>query len=634
MDFFAAQDAAKRRTGVLVVWMLVAWIGTVALVYAGLGLFLASGALGVEGQLLAFGPGLLAWTAVGVTLVVASGSAFYASRLARDGPHAIARMVGGTPIDRGTRDPAERKLVNVVEEMAIASGLPVPALYVLGREEGINAFAAGFTPDKAVVAVTRGAVERLDRDELQGVVAHEFSHLLNADARLNLRLVALVGGITVLALMGRFLVHGLGRGPRSSRGGGRSRAILFATGLCLWLAGSVGAFFGRVIRAAVSRQREFLADAAAAQFTRNPDALASALAKIEQQGSRISSALAPEVSHFFFANGLGAGWFATHPPVRERIERLSPHGLARALRAAAPPPKEALPPGELPKVASGLAGVSAAQTISATAGRPEARHVGYASGVLGRLRADVAAAARTPGGARALACALLADHDSAMREVELQHVSDEVLRGEVARLAEALAGASREDRMAVLDLALPSLDGLSREDAAALVKDVAALAASDRRTTVYEWAVQRIVRRRLAPLLGEQRRSARIASAEQVQVETHEVLSVLAWVGARDGDGAQRALDAGVRALGIVGAWRPLPKERVSAATLEAALERLDWAVPELKRRLLSACAATVLADRRVVTAEGELVRAIAASLGVPMPPLVDDEPVRAAGVT
>ncbi|HEY6099475.1 MAG TPA: M48 family metalloprotease, partial [Anaeromyxobacter sp.] len=296
MDFFAAQASARRRTAVLVVWFALAWAGTVALVLVLLGLLLDAGFLAqpVLGQPrnLAFSPGFLAAVAAGVTAVTAGGSVWHWMRFARDGAHVVARMVGGVPVRRDTHDAAERRLVNVVEEMAIASGLPVPAIYVLPGETGINAFAAGFTPDRAVVVVTKGAVDTLTRDELQGVVAHEFSHLLNADARLNLRLVALIGGITVLAFIGRTLIRGFSDAegaigvPRRLRGGGgRFRLALMATGLVLWLGGSIGAFFGRVIRAAVSRQREFLADAAAVQFTRNPDGLAGALAKIALQGS-------------------------------------------------------------------------------------------------------------------------------------------------------------------------------------------------------------------------------------------------------------------------------------------------------------------------------------------------------------
>ncbi len=657
MDFFAAQAAAKRRTAVLVVWFALAWAGTIALVWTGLGILLGTGMLGRGGQLLAFTPAFLVAVGAAVTLVTAGGSAFHAVRLARDGPSAIASLVGGVPVDRATQDAGERRLVNVVEEMAIASGLPVPAIYVLPDESGINAFAAGFTPDRALIAVTRGALDALGRDELQGVVAHEFSHVLNADARLNLRLVALIGGITVLALLGRFLVREIaGSGGRRARDAGRVRLMAFLVGACVWVAGSIGAFFGRVIRAAVSRQREFLADAAAVQLTRNPDGLAGALAKIRERGSAIASAGAPEVSHFFFANGLESRWLATHPPLDERIRRIAPQFFARTARAAvaealsgaareatrAPPAAPLSAPalaGRPPHPAasppqSGVEGrgEGVVAAMAATIGRPEPRHVAHAADVLGRLPPDVVAAARSAGSAPALVCALLADAEPATRDVQLGHLPDAAVRAEVSRISAALAGASREDRMAFLVLALPALDGLSGAGATSLVRDLAALAAADGRTTVFEWAVQRIVRRRLAPLLGEARRpEPRPRNVEDVQVEALELLSVLAWLGARDEAGAQAALDAGASALGVRG-WRPLPKDRVRASRVDAALARLDGATPALKHRLLQACAACALADGVVVAAEAEVVRAVAASLGCPMPPLAVAVPARTAG--
>lgn len=649
IDFFAAQAAARRRTALLVVAFAASWLGTIAVVFAGLGALLAAGVLGLPREL-AFAPPTLAAVAAVVTLVTAGGSAWHGVRLARGGGHAVARMVGGVPVDRATADPAERRLVNVVEEMAIASGLPVPALYVLPGEEGINAFAAGFTPDRAVVAVTRGALEALGRDELQGVIAHELSHLLNADSRLNLRLVALIGGLTVLALVGRTLVRGLSDAERDlgvprhvRRGGGRVRFAVVATGLAVWAAGAVGAFFGRVIRAAVSRQRELLADAAAVQFTRNPDGLAGALAKIAERGSALGAPGAPEVAHFFFANGLASSWLATHPPIAERIRRIAPHfvgraalsAVAEALAAArqdamAPAaPREAAPaPGQ----AGATAGLASAQGLVASAGHAGPRHVAYAAGLLASVPPEVAAAARHAQGARALVTALLVDRDPAGAALQLGALAPGA-RAPAAPLAAALAGASREERMAILDLALPALDALPREDARALLSDLAALAAADGRTTVFEWAVKRIVRRRVAPQAGEgeARRAARARAVADVQVEALELLSVLAWLGARDEASAQAALDAGCAALGVRG-WRPLPRDRVGAARLEAALARLDDAAPPLKARLLGACAACALADGRVVAAEAEVVRAVAASLGVPVPPLLLAPPARASG--
>jgi Zn-dependent protease with chaperone function len=638
MDFFAAQAAARRRTAVLVPYFALAWIGTIALTWLGLALVAGMAAPAVAAA--AATPEFLVAIAVAVSLVTAGGSAWHASRLRAGGGHAVARLVGGVPVDRGTSDAAERRLVNVVEEMAIASGLPVPAIYVLPREQGINAFAAGFTPDRAVVVVTRGAVEELDRAELQAVVAHEFSHILNSDSRLNLRLVSLIGGITILALAGRFLASEIGgRG----RGGGRVKLFVLAVGACLWLAGSAGAFFGKLIRAAVSRQREFLADASAVQFTRNPDALAGALAKIARRGSALSSSLAPEVSHFFFANGLASRWLSTHPPIEERIRRVSPQGLLHALRRAAAIEEAggaAAGPAPAP-VAPGFAAAMAAQgplgaaALVASVGRPEPRHVEYASVFLARVPAEVGVAARDPRGARALTCALLADGDPTVRQVQLAHLhGGEAAGREVDRLAGALGGASREDRMAIFDLALPALDGLGREEAAALVADLAALAAADGRTTVFEWAVQRIVRRRLAPILGESPRAgSRARTLEEVEVEALEILSVVAWLGARDEVAAQAALDAGVAALGVRARWRPLPRDRIRAATVDTALARLDGASPSLLGRIVAACAACALADGRVVPAEAEVVRAVAASLGCPVPPLSAAASPIAAGV-
>ncbi len=328
LDFFDAQSRARRNTGLLVVLFVAAWLLTILLADVGLSL-----ALGTDPVSL-FLP-----VAAIVTLVVLGGSAFHGMRLAAGGGDAVATMLGGRAVDRQTRDPAERRLVNVVEEMAIASGLPVPRLYVLDGEAGMNAFAAGFSPERSVVAVTRGALDGLDRDELQGVVAHELSHVLNADTRLSTRLMAMVGGLTVLTLVGRILLRSdTGRGSGKGRGAG-----LVGAGLALVVAGSIGAFFGRLIRLAVSRQREFLADAAAVQFTRNPGGLARALGKIGQQGSRLTTPEAAEASHLFFAEGVGdflSSLMATHPPLEERIRRITQgEGSPGPRVAPLPPPR-------------------------------------------------------------------------------------------------------------------------------------------------------------------------------------------------------------------------------------------------------------------------------------------------------
>ena len=599
LDFFDAQARARRNTVVLVALFVAAWLLTILLADAGLTL-----ALGVDPVSL-----FLPVTAV-VTLVVLGGSAFHGMRLAAGGGDAVAKMLGGRAVDRQTRDPAERRLVNVVEEMAIASGLPVPRLYVLDGEAGMNAFAAGFTPERSVVAVTRGALEGLDRDELQGVVAHELSHVLNADTRLSTRLMAMVGGLTVLALVGRIVLRG-----DTGRGDDKGRGISVGIGLSLLVAGSIGAFFGRLIRLAVSRQREFLADAAAVQFTRNPGGLAHALEKIGKQGSLISAPQALEASHLFFAEGVGgflSSLMATHPPIEERIRRITQGELPAAAPAR-------------PVLAH--AGVSTlAASAAASVGNPGPEHVRRANDLLAALSPALTGLAREPFGARSVASALLLDRDPEVRERQLAGVRpDPAAEAGIRTVAPEVDGLDSAGRLALLDLALPALDHLSPAQAGELARELAVIGAESSRSAPFEWAVQRVIQRRLAPLLGARHAApVRIWTLEEVQVECLELLSAVAWAGDPDPVAAQRSLEAGLLSLGAPPAWRLLPPDRVDARRLDKVLARLDEAAPELKSRILLACAACALADHRVVPAEGGIVRAVASSLGCPVPPLAE----------
>ena len=610
LDFFAAQSAARRRTAVLALLFALAWIGTIAVVYA----IVAA----VLGSYPAAGLGLvrvgadrtrdLVGVAGIVSLVTLGGALVHGVRLASGGGAAVAELLGGARVDAGTVDPAERTLLNVVEEMAIAAGVPVPTVYVLAGEEGINAFAAGFAPERAVIAVTRGAIDALTRDELQGVVAHELSHVVNSDTRLNLQLMALVGGLTWLALAGRFLVR-MGFGGDDGRVRVRRRPVLGLgiLGAAVWCAGSVGAFFGRLIRLAVSRTREHLADAAAVQFTRNPDGLAGALAKIARQGSVLHSPAAPEAAHLFFADGLASRLLATHPPIEERIRRIAPH-LAPRLLAALPP----IPPADEERLAAAFAHPPAQATTAPEVMRARA----LIDALLPRARRR---GPRSRARGRARACAPRRSRRDLPRGYSSPRLGSAAQREEVARLGAALAGVDCEGRMALLDLAAPALAQLAPADGEALLRDLRALAAADGRRTVFEWAVERIVARRIAPRAG--RPAGRVRRVEDVQVECLEILSLLAWLGAADAACAQAALDTALTALGAAGPWRILPRGRVGAARLEAALATIDSATPKVKERVLAACEACVGADGTVLPEEGEVLRAIAASLGVPAPP-------------
>ncbi|MFP6828296.1 MAG: M48 family metallopeptidase, partial [Gammaproteobacteria bacterium] len=287
MDFFTQQERARRATRTLVVLFLLAValivLAVTMVVAVGLRLYAdpdaAQSVINDESfvaWVLDNGP-LLASVAALTALFISLASLYRTATLSRGGAQ-VARMLGATEVTGETQDPLRQRLLNVVEEMAIASGVPVPDIFVLEEEQGINAFAAGLTPADAAVAVTRGALEKLNRAELQGVIAHEFSHILNGDMRLNLRLMGLSFGILILALMGRWVLHSMHFTRRSRSNGGIAAAA--GLGLSLVIIGYIGLFFGRLIKASVSRQREMLADASAVQFTRDSSGLADALKKI------------------------------------------------------------------------------------------------------------------------------------------------------------------------------------------------------------------------------------------------------------------------------------------------------------------------------------------------------------------
>lgn len=372
MDFFEHQDRARKTTKVLVVYFAIAVVCVIASVYvASLLIFYGSGSVRQPGEPL---PELVLWDAqlflyvvLGTLGVVIIGSLYKTAALAKGGS-AVAEALGGRLISPNTSHPEERKLRNVIEEMAIASGVPVPKIYVLDDEKGINAFAAGHTPGDAAIGVTRGCMTLLSRDELQGVIGHEFSHILNGDMRLNLRIMGVIFGIVCLAVIGRILLYSRGRSREEKN-------PLMFLGLALVVIGAIGVFFGRLIQAALSRQREFFADASAVQFTRNPAGLSGALQKIGGAGSKIESAHAGEASHMFFGNGMGRpflGALATHPPLDVRIRAIDPgwdgnfrEVSVNAVAADAPRAAVNRPPSRVPfPPILGLPGASAGVAAS------------------------------------------------------------------------------------------------------------------------------------------------------------------------------------------------------------------------------------------------------------------------------
>jgi len=643
MDFFEAEHRAKRRTDWLAVLFLLAVAGTVLAVYAAVRIaFQAALKRSFDVLPAEFWDLDLLWKVAAATVAVIAIGSLYKTWTLRASASSIAMGLGGRPVDPNTRDPHERRLLNVVEEMAIASGTPVPAVHVLPGEPGINAFAMGLRPSDSGIAVTDGCLKLLTRDELQGVVAHEFSHLLNGDSRLNVRLMGLVHGILVIGLIGSVILRSIG-GSRDSRPrrkisvGGIS-AVLFA-GAALYLIGSVGVFFTRLIKAAVSRQRELLADASGVQFTRNPEGLAGALKKIGglDQGSKLIAPRAEEASHFFFAEGIGrlTQWMSTHPPLVERIRELDPQ-----FRGELPPVgmepvavEQELPYAAMASVAGAHAIPTRPVDVLATIGKLDDQHIAYAQSLLARLPQRVREAVREPWVARALVLALLLDRRSETRALQLKAVlalGDAQLADQMARAATILDTCPLETRLPILDLSLPALRRLSPAQSQQLRAAVDALAQADSRLSLFEYTLECVLRRHLGVQFATTPRGAPTAEVSFDQALSL-VLSMLVHSGAADAGSAVRAFSA---ACATLSPSRPRPRlvarQECSLGGLEAALSRLAATAPRLRGEILRACVAAVASDGKVTIAEGELLRAVSESLGCPMPPLLPGQQVAA----
>ncbi|MBA4136998.1 MAG: hypothetical protein C0518_06750 [Opitutus sp.] len=655
MDFFEAQDRAKRRTNRLVVLFVFAVLGTIAASYLAACLILSftpDNELRFSNEApptFVWDPQLFGILAAAVVTVVGLASLYKWSQM-RHGGSAVAELVGGRRVDLRTTDLRERRLLNVVEEMAIASGVPVPAVYVLENEPGLNAFAAGLTTSDAVVAVTRGTLDKLTRDELQGVIAHEFSHILNGDMRLNVKLTAIVFGILVIGLIGRGILQSLGRG-RIRGGGGKNKggglALILAAGLAMMIIGYIGYFFGRLIQAAVSRQREFLADASAVQFTRNPTGISGALKKIGGYalGSTMLDRRAAEIGHFFFAQGFRSnfgGLWATHPPLPERIRAVEPRwdgqlfeppelvdvekesfssgaGFAPgAVTREVVPEDPPAPPPRIPfQAAAVVAGIGALTE----------EHFRNAQALLGALPAAARDATRDAATAVPLVYALLSDSAKPAaldRQFALiaQHSSD-ADASSARELHHSLATLDPAARLPLLQIALPALRQL---DAAALDRFATTLdelVHADGSVTPFEFALQKMLLHQLA-LAQKPNAAVHFHSFAPLAGDLAIILSVLARAdGSGDAGRVTRAFAHGVAQLPLIAGQLALqPAATCTLEQLDSALDRLTASSLPIKQRALTAAAHVVGADGTVTVEEGELYRAIAATLDCPAPQL------------
>jgi Zn-dependent protease with chaperone function/uncharacterized tellurite resistance protein B-like protein len=626
LGFFEQQDRARRATTRLAVLYALA----VALIVALVNLLLVPAWAWWEGTRAT--PFMFFAVSATTLLVISLGSVEIAARLAL-GEQELATLLAGKRVPRGSGIDAERRLINVVDEMAIASGLAAPPVYVLTRERGINAFAAGRSPNQAIVVVTRGALEELSRDELQAVIAHEFSHILNGDIRLNLRAACVLQGIVFLSAIGRFMMlYYSGYGTEEARRFFHPPLAVIGAGL--FGLGWVGLLCARLIQAAIFREREFLADACAVQYTRNADALCGALARVEVhgEGSRVLNWHADSMAHMLFAppaRSWLAGLFATHPTSETRIKAANPHAPPgfyfdgsyqkklqrdRAKALAEEKAKQSQPLQTIvPKKATAVA------ALIASIGEPTPQNLEYAQGLLSYLPASIGEALGAAEGAQAVMLALVIDAEATARgrqQRALEAMGLAALARKAENLAPLVASLDRAYRLPLVALALPVLrKDLDEAARAKFLQAMRAVLQADGRINLGEFVLDTLLDWNLGP--KAKRAGSSSLKRKDLEGEAALVLSLLAHAGHGDEAEAVKSYAKGNCSLPL------LSRDALQLGKVSEALERLSQLAPLEKEPLLAACGEVVAADGNVKLVEHELLRAVASALDCPMPPAI-----------
>jgi Zn-dependent protease with chaperone function len=654
VDFYARQAAARGQTR----WLVFGFVASLLAVALALDVvlfsfFSSAAANRANVAPLAFAshnPGVAVFCTLAVMGVLGLAS-LYKSMELRGGGGVVARSLGGVLISQDTSDLKRKRLLNVVAEMSIASGVPMPEVYVLEQEAGINAFAAGHTPANAAVTVTQGALDRLSRDQLQGVIGHEFSHILNGDMRLNVQLMGWVFGLFVVALIGRLILN---FSPRDRKGNNGAVALGFA----VMVLGYVGLFLGRLMQAAVSRQRERLADASGVQFTRNPQGLKEALVKIAAlpDGSILVSPHAEQAAHMFFAEGIDR-FFATHPPILQRIRELDPqfdeseiarvaaepedaqlgaHETSRPLAAPARPvtPGNAAVAGFAggsalaQPLAAGLPGTglppTAAQHMVARVGRADSVHIEHAQAINLALPDSLQEFAQSPGRAQAFVVALLLSQDEAVRNRQFALLATKLSAanlGAVQQIAPLALGLEPMLRLPALQQVFPALRRAPAAQRKVLGQLASDLIHADARIDAFEFCLAKLLESLLNDELNAQAPHGTV-SIEDAQNEIFVLFATLAQLGSSSEHDARMAYEAGMSGV--------LPMRRPPYAVLadwprqlNAALPKLEDLHPFAKKVLIDGLVKTIASDDVMTEAESELLRTVCALMHCPLPPLL-----------
>lgn len=643
MDFFEAQDRAKRNTGKLVGLYILAVIGIIFSVYlVSIALFYSQ-VSGTDGRAISdmlWNPAALFFISVIVLSVITIGTLFRVAQL-RKGGSAVAEMLGGRRIEPSTKQQNERRLMNIVEEMSIASGIPVPDVYILDKEENINAFAAGLTTQDAAVGVTRGALEQLTRDEMQGVIAHEFSHIFNGDMRLNIRLIGILNGILLIHMMGLIIIRSMAySGGRRSRsrdgdGGGKSTIVIILFGVALIIIGYIGMLFGRMIQSAISRQREYLADAAAVQYTRNPDGLAGALSKIgsKEKGAEINDGHAMEMSHLFFASSFHSLFdklYATHPPIKDRIKAINPSldvsDLQKKTKLKDKFQKEHISGSTKPADSRGIGGLGGhpaltPEVILGAIGTLDSNHMNRAETLIQNIPESLKQAAHESLGAEALIYAMLLKSTEAEKLPEWFNESiDSALIQQVDKIFADLSADNREWFLPLTEMAMPALRHISSDQYKNFRVNVKKLISDSNEENLFAFLLEKMVVRQLDTAFSKTK--SPLIRHHHFKTLVKEMTIMLSALSHASDENPESAWQAGLKPIEklIPDSAQLLPKEECRLNKLDGALDELAASANPVKKYVLSSIIHCITSDKVVSTKEKELTRAISEAMDCPIP--------------
>ncbi|HEY9808519.1 MAG TPA: M48 family metallopeptidase [Halomicronema sp.] len=619
MTFFEYQDRAHQNTQKLIGLFILSLLAIILSLYGATLLALSISSNG-KTTLVLWDAHLFFLVAIPTILIICTGSGYKLFQL-RQGGKTIALDLGGRRIYSDTKNPAEKQLLNVVQEMAIASGISTPAVYILDRENGINAFAAGFTPKDAVIGVTRGCLEHFNREELQGVIGHEFSHILNGDMRLNLRVVGVLHGILLIYITGRLLLEWSGDWHDRKK---FDAALFFA--FSVMAIGSIGLFCGRLIKSAISRQREFLADASAVQFTRNPSGIASALEKIKNHSyqSLLQSPYAESNSHLFFGSALSFdflnNWYATHPPLEQRIRRLE------AFRGKYSDSKSTL------KTASSL------KTANSPTTSTNSLFLGFANNssekpplnqaLLSKFSPEIQAGVSELNSAITIIYSLFLDREnSQLQEKQISWLQQTLNISENSiKITQEIIKINPNLRIPLLDLLTPSLHQISATSCQQLFNNIINLSKIKKQWTPADFAVYAVLWHRLQFCLNSKtEKTIKYTTLKEIWDDCLIIFAAVANAGQKTPETAHYAFRASLDRLpGNAQQTIPETMPIFKLNDLHNSLKRISFASPKLKQTILDSSAYTVLIDNKITIEEADLLRVIAINFDCPLPAFLE----------